>query len=241
MSNPTPDEVPKPRLCVGCRNPLLAGATICSRCKEYQSCRRYFPVTATIIGLVGGLIGVIAAVVPAVSYFLDRDSHTRFKVTSSNENQVYLKVWNTGRKPSTLVGYRLIFDDLPGKEVMLGLDKVNKEAANNVISPGAPIKIGLTRPLPSTIPPSLALREYGDEEILKLLDGKPFTDLKLTLQVDVEESDDPGWDPLGFILLRQLNWMGRFRWLLAPRQYHTRRDQFRADRIEEFINGSIRP
>src|SRR5260221_638064 len=89
MSNIPAEPVVVKSPCIVCLQPIPTGAKVCTNCKEYQNWRRHFAVTSIIVAFVGTFISVIAALVPSWSYFLDRHSHTRFKVTSSDENHVY--------------------------------------------------------------------------------------------------------------------------------------------------------
>jgi len=206
----------KPR-CESCGEPLLRGATFCSHCKLHQGWRRNVPIGATIVTLAFTIVGIVSGVMPALNYYFERNSETRFKVTSSNANRLYLKVWNTGRRPSTLVAYRLLFDDLPNRAIVLDLDTTTREAAMNVIAPGEPVKIGLTRPL-TTGSYSNQVDQFLADRIKSVIAGRLPEDIQMTLVLDVEESDDSSGE-----------------------SYHTRRDRFSASRIREFIEGSIRP
>ena len=116
---------------------------------------------ATILSLVLASFAICNGVYLAASYLSDRDSYTRFKVTSANDDHVILKAWNTGRRPSTLVAYRVICDEWPAKEVTLDLSDKDKLEAMNVIAPGNPVKIRRRVPtrssngglLPQTVQP----------------------------------------------------------------------------------------
>jgi len=223
--------------CVNCRRLIPYRASFCNECKSYQKLR-YFPVSATVIALFAAFIGVISAVIPAFSYFLERDSHTRFKVTSSDKDHIVLKAWNTGRKPSTLVGYRLIFNKLPDKEKMLDLSHTDKLEARNVIAPGAPVKIALTNLSPEMILERRRGKQYAPSEIIELR-KKPLSDLSMTLEIDVEESNDAGTGSFWPLPVPgSLSEIG-FWYFLWPRQVHTLSDTFQADRIQEFIQQKM--
>jgi hypothetical protein len=223
--------------CRNCGRLMPQAASFCNECKSYKKLR-YFPVLATVVALFAALIGVISALIPAVSYFLDRDSHTTFKVTSSDKDHVVLKAWNTGRKPSTLIGYRLIFNSLPAKEMILDLSHSDKLEAKNVIAPGTPVKIALTNPLPTMIPQRRRGKQYTQPEFDDLR-KKPLSDLSMTLEIDVEESNDAGSGDLCPLFL-PLSLMEYGSWYVVwPRQVHTRSDVFQADRIQEFIEQKM--
>ena len=199
------------------------GAARCNECTSYQRWRRHVQFWAAFFLAIGGLFTLISGGWSAAVYVLDRYSDTRFKVTSSDNLRIYLRVWNTGRRPSTLVGYRLRFADAPGKALELDLSDKDQPEATNVISPGNPVKVSLARSLASTIPAASRGKQYTEQELQTLLhDPKlPWVDRPLTLEVDVEESSDP-WCPWNFF-----------------RSHHTRTDRFPAGRIRQFIAKSL--
>jgi hypothetical protein len=197
------------------------GAGRCNECSTYQGKRRHLPFIAAVALFVSSLYGLISGGCSGFSYLMDRNSDTKFKVTSSDEQRVYLRVWNTGRKPSTLVGFRLVFDDMPGKEATLELSDKDQPEATNVIASGSPVKIGLSIPMTESIPAAQRGKQYTDKERNSLLVSR-WIDRPLTLEVDVEESDDPCC--FGF----------------AWRSHHTRSDRFPAVRISRFITGTWR-
>jgi predicted nucleic acid-binding Zn ribbon protein len=225
--------------CINCGKLIPLGAPFCSECQLYTTGKRHFSAVAIPVALLAGIIGVVSAVLPAVSYFLERDSHTRFKVTSSDKDHVVLKAWNTGRKPSTLLSYRLIFNGLPDKEMTLDLSHSDKLEAKNVIAPGAPVRIALTNPLPAMIPESRRGKQYLASEIDELR-KKPLSDLTMTLEIDVEESNDPVGSGYLWVPVAPGGLTGGVSWnLLWPRLFHTRSDAFPGDRIQEFIEQKM--
>jgi hypothetical protein len=137
---------------------------------------------ATFAQIFGGPIAVVGAVLSVWWFFADYRSHTEFKVARADMNFVYLKVWNTGRQPSALVGYRLRFDKKSDKEVVLTLRNSDAESSKNVIASGAPVDI------------AIALSDWkgltpGD---VRQLAGWDSTQ-RMTLFIDVQES----WDDAG--------------------------------------------
>ena len=211
------------KLCDICKKAMPQEADRCNACSSYQGKRKHLPFLAAMALFVSSVFGLVSGGSSGVSYLIDQDSHTKFKVTSSDDKRLYLKVWNTGRKPSTLIGFRLIFDQMPNKEAMLELSDVDQPDATNVIAPGPPVKIGLSIPLESTIPASQRGKQYSDKERHDLLVASPRTERPLTLEVDVEESDDPCCF-----------------WNLIPlRTHHARSDKFPAARISKFIVNSM--
>jgi len=207
--------------CDTCKKAMPADADRCNGCSTYQGRRRHLPFIAAFALLLSSLYGLISGGCSGFSYLNDRNSYTKFKVTSSDDRRVYLRVWNTGRKPSTLVGFRLIFDDMPDKEAALELSDKDQPDATNVIASGTPVKIGLSIPLTESIPAAQRGKQYTDKERFGLLTS-PWIDRPLTLEVDVEESDDP--------CCFGIPW----------RTHHTRSDRFPAVRISKFITGTWR-
>jgi hypothetical protein len=164
-------------------------------------------VSAALALLVPFITVIVTGMIPLVSYIKDRDSHTRFKVTSSGNNEIYLKAWNMGRKPSTLLEYRLRFDEMPAKESMLELNAIDKKDVVNVIAPGTPARIRLSLALPATIPERRRKAQYTPEERMAMLLRKS----PMTMEIDVEESSD------------------------SNSSFHRRTDKFPTDRISDFI------
>jgi hypothetical protein len=202
--------------------------------------KRHFATYKEIIAALVGLCSLISAIYFGLPYVLQRNSHVGIEVTGADENHVYVKVSNTGHKPAKLVGYRLVFDDLPRKEIALGLSHADTKTQNSIIEPGASNKIGITTLLPDDIE-SEALREkqYTDMELASLL-RKQYLAVPITLEIDVTESNDPG----NLWVLTALQWIdpaAQCQYIVAPRLFHVRVDRVSAERIRAFINGSIRP
>ena len=230
-------------LCVACRSELPDGATICRECKTPQrSTASVIWERFLAIGKLASVITVITALLLGVQWWLERNSRTQITVFGSDDNHVYLSVTNTGRMRSRLLRYRLIFDDLPHKEKTLDLSNSDKLAAKSLIQPGKEaVNIGLTTFLPDDIPVPLRARQYGDDQLEKFLAGKRLTDLPMTLEIDVQESNDPGGTLWAFVVLQQFDRTGQSSRFVAPRQFHIRLDRFDAGRIGKFIDGSVRP
>jgi hypothetical protein len=207
--------------CVVCRQPIPEEALRCNACQVYQNrWLRHFPVSATAIALIAAFIGVVSAVLPAISYFRERDSHTRFKVTAAIPTRLYLKVWNTGRKPSVVIAHRLKFGDLSIETVPLDLSDEDKEAGTNVITSREPIRIGLWKPKLEIYKPGHK-QKYQRAEI----DKQFSTDKPVTLELDIQESNDP--------------WTG-FGRCTPPRPFHRRMETVPARLIHDFILGQLK-
>ena len=204
--------------CSNCKKRLPSDASFCNECKTYQDFRQHFTIGATLLSLVIAGIAVVSGVRSAGTYLSERDSHTKFKVTSSDGLRIYLKVWNTGRQPSMLVGYHLRFaGNPPIHDVTLQLSSENVVAASNVIPAGQPVKIGLAMTGSESLQIISTAKNAPDtkEKLSMLIGSQP-----VVLDVDVEESDDPSE---GFCRCNK------------PRLFHTRRDTFPADRIRTFL------
>src|ERR1700682_1012448 len=140
--------------CLTCMQRMPPGARRCNGCATYTNwLRRSWGYVGSGRVLLLALITVITtAILPLRTYFSERDSHTVIKVTGSDASHVYVKVWNTGRKPSALVGYRLMFDGLRGSERELELDE-DEQRRKSVIEPQKePVTIGLSPPKKQDVP-----------------------------------------------------------------------------------------
>jgi hypothetical protein len=131
------------------------------------------------------IFGVLSSLFTALVYLLDRDSNTMFKVTGADNLHIYVKAWNTGRQPSTLVQYTLLVEGkLPMRNIPLDLSKADRREGKNVIASKEPVKIALSvkdlnwLPKPDH-PEGFTATEFDD-----------FKDRLVTLRIDIEESND---------------------------------------------------
>ena len=147
-----------------------------------------FQLPASFPSYVSMLIGLIGAIYGAYVWYVNRDSETRLLAVSSDENHVFIKVSNTGGKPSRLLGYRLRFADLPNKEFMLDLSADDNTKLSNVITAGSIQRIALTDP--QEIPDSRKSLQYTLNE-RKRFAGMALSQISMTLEVDVREYNDP--------------------------------------------------
>jgi hypothetical protein len=197
------------RSCVVCRELLqVPGARRCNNCSTYQDrFWRHVPLIAS----AAPIVTVITAIVSVWFYFSEYHSDTHLKVATAESEVIYLKAWNTGRKPSVLLGARLVFDSVPDKQLTLGLAPEQVMSATNVIESDKPVMIELQQRIRESLPAAEKRKQYEPGDVQEL--RKDLTTQWTTLYVDVQESsDDPG-------------------------EHHTRRDRFLADRISAFING----
>jgi hypothetical protein len=218
--------------CHLCKEPLRKGSRYCKACSTDQR----VPWLKSVVALIS-LGPLLTGMVALYNYAADYHSQTHLKVTSADGQHIFLKAWNSGGQPSTLVGYRLIFDDgATGKEVMLDLMQQDKRNGPNVITTGNPVLIRLVAVLPANVPAPRTAAQYTVEERTAILGSKSsLSELPVTLEIDVQESNDPGhsiWD--GRRLPASIRWL-----ITAP--IHTRRDRFTADRIAEFIQETVKP
>ncbi len=203
--------------CLVCGHSMSKDAFRCKECGTIRGWRGIVRFSFTSLPLVTSLFAVISSLVAGAAYIHNLDSHTHFKVISSSTKSVNVKVWNTGRAPSTLLAYRLIFEGLPIETAPLELAHDESDAAANVILPlDKPVKLELTIGRLELYRPGHPKEHYVLEDVKRLLKNKP-----VKLEIDVEESNDPS----NFILWK--------------RRFHTRDDEFPADRIVEFINTSM--
>jgi len=203
--------------CNVCGERMLPKAVFCNQCKSYQQTwRRVFANFALTTSLILAAFAVGSAVSSAFFYIRDYHSDTRFKVASAEKNVLYLNVWNTGNKQSTLLHYHLRFGRIDINDVDLDLTRGDRQDAKNVIASGKPVKLGLWAPHDLVLTSSWTGREYEKAEIEHLLSDK-----NLRLEIEVEESDDPSREHL----------CG----LIPARLFHTKSDEFAADRISDFI------
>lgn len=203
------------RTCEICAEPLPLKAKRCNKCGSYEGIRRHVPFWGSFLLVVSTIVTLISATYSAVVYVADRNSDTQFKVTSADESRIHLRVWNSGRKPSTLTSFRLVFDAQPAKELMLELSKDDKVNASSVITGSTPQAVALSRSLDDTVPDDRRALQYTADELKKLLGTDSWINQKLTLKVDVQESND------------------------GAGSYHTREDRFAAFQISDFLKGTL--
>lgn len=197
--------------CVVCREPMHPEARRCKHCDTYKKCPN-LPMIITILSVIGGFLGVVSAIAPAWFYVSEYHSNTQLKVSRANTDVIFVKVWNTGRHPSALVRYRLVFDEIPAKQATLLLSTADTETANNVIDHGAPVLIRLQASIREQLPKSILEKEYTKPD-LDDLHGDRYSKT-MTLFVDVQESND------------------------SAGETHTRFDRFPAEQIKPFLSAT---
>lgn len=201
--------------CKNCWKRIPEGALFCTKCNEYQSKRKYLQASTTGFTLVLAFFAVFSGVFSAGTYVSDRNSDTKVMVTSADSKVLHLKVWNTGRKPSRLVDYRLKFPS----ELMVENTALDQAEGDAVIEPGRPVSVSLTvKELSRSLKPG-GKEHFTKDDIKSFLDksGRLVTS---QLEVDVEES--------GHL------------WQLSSQPFVIQRsDTLPTDRMKEFILGRI--
>lgn len=175
--------------CNICKAPMWPDAVRCNACGSYRGLRRFFNFSTTVPTLLSALVAItITAIVPLMTYYRERNSHTVIRVVRSDDNQIFLKVWNTGRKPSALIGYRLKFEKMPKAGKREATLEPTDEKTESVIEPKAKATtIALSVPLST----ELLKDQYTPEEVKAYLaDRKAWIEIPVTVEVDVRESDD---------------------------------------------------
>jgi hypothetical protein len=170
---------------------MWPGAVRCNGCGSYHGWRRFINFSTTVPTLLTALIGIaVTAILPLMTYYRERNSHTVIKVSRCNENQIFVKVWNTGRRPSALIAYRLKFDRMPHAENK----ETTLELANDAESIIEPKEKAVTIPLSVPRIRDLLKEQYTIEEVNDYLgDRKKWAEIPVTVEIDVRESnDDPG-------------------------------------------------
>jgi hypothetical protein len=208
-------EQKKPRLCNACGSILLDGAELCKECKFWQNnrcvtcqqslppgaercngCNTYqtgllkrIPFSQNVLALIVALVAVISPAVTALLYLFDRPSNTTIKVSGADDKGIYVKVWNTGKQPSTLLGYHLRFGgQFPIPDMELGLSNSDSQMGKNVVSSATPVTLTLVPTDQTWLPKPDHAEGYTSREF------EPFKNKEITLVIDVEESRTfPKW------------------------------------------------
>jgi len=204
--------------CVVCGERLLPKAKRCNACQSFQ--HRGALIWKKIVSLLAAwtpVAAVVTGVWAGYLYIRDYDSDTHFKFATTRNLTLYLNVWNSGNKPSSLLHYRLIFEDFDLADVELVLIPEDQEAAVSVIASGKPVKLGIRIPHEPFLFERASGLPYTKDRARELF--KNGSSARVRLDIDVEESSDSP---------------GSFH-LFPSRPFHTRSDWFTADRVSEFI------
>ena len=169
-------------VCVVCRKTMPAAARRCNACGTYKKFPT-LPIIKDFTSIISAPLALVAAILSVWFYFT---SHTHMKLGRSKDATIYVKVWNTGKRPSTLEGYRLLFDALPKKQVTLDLIPSDGADAKSVIADGPPVVIGLKKRPNEELPLQTRQMEVTKTDIEPL--PKWESRQHMTLIVEVRES-----------------------------------------------------
>ena len=170
--------------CEICKKAMPETAERCNSCGAFQGLKKNLLFAAMVVTFISGIFSLISGGFTGLSYLVDRNSDTKFKVTSIDAKVLHLKVWNTGRKPSRIVGYRLRFSD----ESRLDDAKLVQVDGDAVINPGNPVNVGVTvNEFVRHLRPGSKDEQYTKDEIREWLSDQKHP-LILQVEADVEES-----------------------------------------------------
>jgi hypothetical protein len=125
--------------------------------------------------LMGGAL--IPTVIHLTSDFIHRNSETSVSLDRMTDQAIYIRVSNSGRKGSNLIGCQLDFGEVPIEAA--SLEPVFEDTKKTVIAPGADVIIGYASPglMPKKATKAELMSQFGDRIV--------------TLSIDVEESNNP--------------------------------------------------
>jgi RNA polymerase subunit RPABC4/transcription elongation factor Spt4 len=137
--------------CGICRELINFESNYCNACKSYQGYFRYVSLSQTMVALLATVLSLVLALIPQVDNFLRRESNTSFTVVGADGDAIYVRVMNSGRKPSII---RTCSLSIAGIKDPITLDLLNKDThdAKNVIGPASEATVGLTATGTSSIP-----------------------------------------------------------------------------------------
>lgn len=142
---------PNAKPCRICRELINFDSKYCNTCKSYQGLFRYVSLSQTMVALLAAVLSLLLALIPQVDNFLRRESNTSFTVVGADSDAIYVRVMNSGRKPSIIRNCSLA---IAGVKDSITLDLLNKDThdAKNVIGPASEATVGLTATGTSSIP-----------------------------------------------------------------------------------------
>ena len=211
---PVCEKPPDGKRCQTCQKRIPKDAKMCSICRAYQPGWRVVSNLAAVLP-VAAIVALVSGIYSAGTYLNDRNSNTRFMVTSADATDLHLMVWNTGKKPSRLTRFQLRFFGQPGiEDATLYLDD-----GDAVIEPGNPVKVGLSiKQLSRSLKPRSTDEHFTKKEIESWL--KNHGQAMIEVEVEIEES--------GHL------------WNLTDHPFvQPQRDKLTAGQMSEFILGRI--
>lgn len=220
---PVCKQPPAGHACNICKRRIPDDAEVCNGCKLYQTrWWRFLFKAGTILVSMGTAI-TIAINMGSLASSLNRNSSTHVKLltTRTDADAIQVRVWNSGQEASWILAARLKFEDPRVAPVVLELRCCPVNKAPNL---GGPADCETTSLVKAGEAVTICLKSgpitfhasgkngaaYLKPEALKLLQGH-----KVTLEVEVEESNDPS--------------------LFGLRPHHTRADTFDESWIDDFL------
>lgn len=177
----TPDVIS----CALCKEPIPRGAKVCKVCKAYQnSWPRRLLLAGTMAPQVVAVLAIVSNIL-LISTLLDTESHTDFRVASADNTEIHLRIWNSGKKASSLLSFQLTFDDVDVGPVVLMVNPDDEDKVS-VIEPGNPITVLLNAPHT----PDLQLHTKSgialspQDALVRIGNSK-----KMRMEVEIQESD----------------------------------------------------
>jgi hypothetical protein len=172
------------RRCRVCKNAMPLEVRRCGSCGAFQKGWRRMLFYGGFLTQLATLLTILATFHAISSYVANYHSRTRFAFTRATEKEIAIHVWNTGQPASRFLGGRLKFGDVEIHDLDLA---VAAGSAANVI-------IGQTAVMIELVAAADVTPRGGETDLRKALRGK-----NVTLEVDVEESNDPArgflWRP----------------------------------------------
>jgi RNA polymerase subunit RPABC4/transcription elongation factor Spt4 len=162
--------------CPACGELMPPKVKYCNACKNFRDLRRFIPGATNVLYALSILLTVGALSLSHIEHFLNRESKTSIAFAAADEKTIYVHILNTGRKPSTLRGYKLQFGELIQDAVLVPQAGDGRDVSTVVPAEGE-LRIGLLVnglvPVPGNppIPPAR------------------LNDITATLVIDVDESN----------------------------------------------------
>jgi RNA polymerase subunit RPABC4/transcription elongation factor Spt4 len=224
---PVCNQPPAGHPCNVCKRRIPDKAKVCNTCKSYQTQWWRFLVKAGTFLLSAGAVAAIANNIGNLASALNHSSNTHVKLlTKTDAEAIQVKVLNSGQQASWIIAARLKFENSPVAPVDLelaccplgeipSLGKEREAATNgcettNLVKGGEAVTICLTSGPITFHKPGTNGAPYPKPEALKLLQHH-----KVTLEVEIEESNDPG--------------------LFGLRPHHVRTDTFDESLVHGFL------
>jgi hypothetical protein len=164
---------------------MFEEAKRCNACGTFQrGLRSYLPFSQTVLTLLVALIAVTSPAITGVLYLRDYYSNTKFTVAGADNLRISVKVWNTGRQPSTVTGCRFLPNgSLPITLPELDLAPEDRKDGKNVIVSREPVTLHFVATTPKWLP------KAGHSEGFTRQEFQPIESQLLKMSIEVEESN----------------------------------------------------